>query len=305
MVLFYRPEGRVQAEIIGASETVISGTVPEGLAGRLVFSPPVLYAVTVTVDGEQSNSVGYQVRSSTPRLDVLPSSATVLLTPGSGKDTFVIGGGFPPYKLRPLSERDQQVAVAELQETVITVRGLKPGEIELVVVDSLDPPTTDTAIVNVRAPVFSPTFDIIPHTLLAGSAPGFTIKVRQIGEQMRLLRSEFRLEKVSTDFSSLEDGGILGIGKQTVRSTPDFHYLQVSTIDAEEGLSFDVQRVVEGSVTVSAQGALAEGSAVMTLDQVPAPPPEGVVGTSFETEIVLSDQVIRLPKMSAARPLMS
>ncbi len=305
MVLFYRPEGRVQAEIIGASETVISGTVPEGLAGRLVFSPPVLYAVTVTVDGEQSNSVGYQVRSSTPRLDVLPSSATVLLTPGSGKDTFVIGGGFPPYKLRPLSERDQQVAVAELQETVITVRGLKPGEIELVVVDSLDPPTTDTAIVNVRAPVFSPTFDIIPHTLLAGSAPGFTIKVRQIGEQMRLLRSEFRLEKVSTDFSSLEDGGILGIGKQTVGSTPDFHYLQVSTIDAEEGLSFDVQRVVEGSVTVSAQGALAEGSAVMTLDQVPAPPPEGVVGTSFETEIVLSDQVIRLPKMSAARPLMS
>ena len=297
MVVFYRPEARVQAELISASETVINGTVPEGLAGRLVFSPPVLYAVSVTVDGEQSNSVGYQVRSSTPRLDVLPSSATVLLTPGSGKETFVIGGGFPPYSLRPLTQQGQQVAAAELQENIITVTGLMAGEIELVVVDSLDPPTTDTAIVKVREPAFRPTFEITPHTLLAGSSPGFTIRVRQIGEHMRLLRSEFRLEKVSPDFSSLEEGGILGIGKQTVGSNPDFHYLQVSTIDATKGLGFDVQRVVDGSVAVSGRGALAEGSAVMTLEQVPEPPPEGVVGTSFETEIVLSDQVIRLPEV--------
>ena len=295
VVLFYRPEGIIQAQVSGASETVIRSTVPEGVGGRLVFSPPVLYAVTVTVAGKQSNSVGYEARSSTPRLDVLPSSATVLLSPGSGEDIFVIGGGIPPYKLRPLSEEDQKTAVAELKDTVIEVTGLKAGSIELEVEDSARSPSTDTVAVNVKEPVFNATFDITPHTLLAGSSPSFNIKMRQAGEHMRLLRSEFRVEKASTDFSSLEEGGILGIAKQTVGLTPEFQYLQVSSLDATEGLSFDVQRVVDGRVAVSAEGTVKKGSAVMTLSQVPEPPPEGIVRLNLETEIVLSDQVIRLP----------
>ncbi len=295
MVLFYRPEAMIQAEVSSASETVIMGTVPESLGGRLVFSPPVLYAVTVTVDGEQSNSVGYEVRSSAPTLEVLPSSATVLLSPGSGEDVFLVAGGIPPYRLRPLSAQDQRIAVAELKDTFIEVIGLKEGSIELEVEDSANFPTTETVTVNVKEPVFNAVFDITPHTLLAGSSPAFTIKIRQAGEHMRLLRSEFRVEKASTDFSSLEEGGILGIQKQSGGLTPEFHYLQVSSIDATEGLSFHVQRVVDGSLAVSAEGSLGKGSAVMTLRPVPEPPAEGVVRSNMETEIVLSDQVIRLP----------
>ena len=219
----------------------------------------------------------------------------MLLSPGSGEDVFLVGGGIPPYRLRPLSAQDQQIAVAELKDTFIEVTGLKEGSIELEVEDSANFPTMETVTVNVKEPVFNAVFDITPHTLLAGSSPAFAIKIRQAGEHMRLLRSEFRVEKASTDFSSLEEGGILGIQKQSVGLTPEFHYLQVSSIDATEGLSFHVQRVVDGSLAVSAEGSLGKGSAVMTLRPVPEPPAEGVVRSNMETEIVLSDQVIRLP----------
>ncbi len=288
LVLFYRPEAMIQAQVSSASESVIQGVIPEDLTSRL-------YAVSVTVDEDQSNSVGYRVLSSAPRLDVLPSSATLLLPPGSGEDVYVIGGGTPPYKLTPLSEQDQEVAVAELDGNVIEVRGLKAGRVRLDLEDSAEPPATDTATVNVREPLFSPNFNITPHTLLAGSVPGFTISVNQFSNHMRLLHSEFRIEKVSTDFSSLEEGGILGIGKQVVSGTPDFQYLQVTSINSAENLSFDVLRSIDSRVGLGAQGTLAKGSAVMTLGQIPEPPEEGVVRGSFVSETILNDQVIGLP----------
>ena len=75
-------------------------TVPEGVA----FRP---YAVTAVADGEESNVVGFEIRSGTLRLDTLPSSANLLLPLGTRKELLAVAGGTLPYKLLPLNEDDQ------------------------------------------------------------------------------------------------------------------------------------------------------------------------------------------------------
>ena len=188
-VLFFRPDSNLQAAVSSATEDAIVAIVPEDAE----FRP---YAVAVMVGGEESNAVGFEIGGSAPRLDILPSSSNLLLPPGTGKELLAIGGGIPPYKLLPLSEDDLLDATVELKGAVIEVTGLRSGSIRIDVEDSAETPAKDLATVNLREPRFEPEFQILPHTLLAGSTPGFTIELRQISRDMRLVQTEIEFDKI-------------------------------------------------------------------------------------------------------------
>ncbi len=196
-ILFSRSGQILQATLTNASETVLQGTVPEGAESDL-------YRVTVTVGGIESNGGGFQVRSTPPRLELFPSSSTILMPPGSGRETLVIGGGTPPYVLKPLAEGDEGLVQVELKGSVIEVTGLEFGAATLEIEDSAGTPATDQATVVVREPHFNPTFEVVPHTLLAGASPGFSFLIHQQGGQMRVLEASIGVDKGSLDLESLD-----------------------------------------------------------------------------------------------------
>ena len=288
-VLFSRPDITLEAPITSATQDAIVATVPEAAISRP-------YAVSVMVGDEESNAAGYDVRGGTPTLDIRPSTANLLLPPGTGKELLAVGGGTPPYKLLPLSEEDQMEAEVELNGNVIEVTGLRPGSIRVEIEDSAETPRTDRATVNLREPRFEPTFQILPHTLLAGSKPGFTIELRETANDMRVVQTKIEFDRIELLLDDLAENDTLGLSTEFTSSVNSFRLLKVSDIDDSAVMHFDVIRGIENRTEVTARGELRTGSTILTLDKVPEPAPEALTSRSFQTRMVLKDGLFQLPQ---------
>ncbi len=289
-ILFSRSGEILQATLIAASETALRGTVPEGAESDL-------YRVTVTVGGIESNGGGFQVRTTPPRLELLPSSSTILMPPGSGRETLVIGGGTPPYVLKPLPEGDESILQAELKDSVIEVTGLELGVTTLEVEDSSETPATDQASVVVREPHFNPTFEVVPHSLLAGASPGFSFLIHHEANQIQVFEGSIGLDKGSLDLESLQPGSTVALANNIVFRTPrDFQAFNVSEVISPGKVLFEAAKVEEGTFEITAEGSLESGSALLTLRHLPTPPPESLGQVTSDQQILLDHQLIQLPQ---------
>ena len=289
--IFFSRSGEIlQANLSDASETSLRGTVPESADFDL-------YRVTVTVGGIESNGGGFQVASRTPRLELFPSTSTVLMPPGSGRETLVIGGGTPPYLLKPPAEGDEGIVQAELKDSVIEVTGLELGVVTLEVEDSAETPATDQASVVVRQPFFGPSFEVVPHTLLAGASPGFSFLIRQQSSNMQVLEASIEVDKATPDLESLEPGSTLALGKNIVFHTPrDFQAFNVSEVISPDKVLFETAVVEGGTFEITGEGSIESGSTLLTLRQLPTPPSESLLRVSSEQEILLDHLLVQLPQ---------
>ena len=301
LVLFSRLDQTQAGEVIGATSNSLVVRVPEDLGSQV-------YRVTVGVLGLMSNGVGFQVKDFTAGLvplELFPEDSTLLLPPGSGKETLVVGGGTPPYKLKPLAEEDQAILQASLQGTVIDLTGLVPGAATVKVEDSGDPPATKDSVILVIEPRFRPNFNVLPHNLLAGSKPGFTIVVHHNVLDMRLVRTEVRMDKIEPDFAQLSEGQLMGVGRLiAVNKARDFQALSITEVLSPTKVAFEGRSTQDvaipgqddaaGSI-LQARGTLEAGSTVLALADFPQPPQEAVVETTFDQEIILGDGALQLP----------
>ena len=232
-----------------------------------------------------------------PRLELIPSSSSVLLPPGSGKETLVIGGGTPPYFLKPLEETEQEILQAELDGSVIEVTGFKVGGVRLMVEDSALIPAADSSAVTVRETHFEPSFDIIPHTLLAGSTPGFTVILRHFSNHLRPVKTELRFDNVQTDFSLISEGSALGLGRQIFIGLPrEFQALIATDVSSPDRIAFEGFNVIDDELVLQVRGFLESGSAVISMESAFPTPPESLFPISSTQEIILGDRMFRLPQ---------
>lgn len=292
-VIFSRPDASdVVAQVSSAAEDNLTAVVPAGLQNKT-------YIVTVKVGGKTTNPAPYEVSSTAASLVIVPSSATLLMPPGNGKEFLLIGGGVPPYKLAPLSAQDQPKARVELKGNVLEITGLDPGtfanDVSITVTDSASPAASARATARVQVPRFDPTISLDFATLLAGSSPPLTVNTGYSFGDMRFLDVKIRFEKVKADLSSLKPGDILGLANAD--SGTDFQVLQVTSADSPSKVSFEVRRDNDGLPETVGQGVFEAGasdSATLTLSDFPLPSPEAVWGTSTDVAIQLADGLLRL-----------
>ncbi|RPI21631.1 MAG: choice-of-anchor D domain-containing protein [Acidobacteria bacterium] len=289
LVSFVKKETKTPAVTVSANETTIVCRVPAGLqAGE--------YGIMVTVLGKESNDIAFTVSTGASALDIVPTSATLLMPPGTGKEYLVIGGGKPPYKLKPLRTEYQPYAKAELKGTVIEVTGLSLGtppnarDVMVEIEDSASPVATDSVNVRVQAPVFEPDFDCDFPSLLAGSSPAFTFRVYDHYGQMRIERTRLKFENVGTNLPLLQPGLDLGVS-DVERST--FNWFVVSRVKSAALVEFEAQRTVEGSQQVSGIGTIVPG--IVTMWNRPVPYQESVVNSGVTLSGILRDGLFTLP----------
>ncbi len=290
-VSFFVPGSEVQATLVSASETTIVGTVPATLSAKV-------YGVTVTVNQKTSNAVSYQVTTTPAGLTIYPSNSVLLLPPGSGKEYLVLGGGTPPYKLRPLAAEYQTAASAELKGNVVEVTGLDSGpnakDVRIEVEDSAATPSVVSSTVRVQRPSFDPGFDISWPTLLAGSSPGFRIRVSTTTGEMRLRTLRIKLHGLAEDLSTVSEGYVLALAQQE----DDYHILEVTSKSSSTALSYEGIRRTDTSIETIAEGeiqTLPSGWPVITLRDYPAPVAEAVNRSGSNYQILCRDQLFRLP----------
>jgi len=113
-VTFHNPDPVSQAQVTSAAENGLEVVVPSGLENTL-------HAVTVEVDELESNAGTFEITDTVEALGISPSLVNILLPPGTGKEVLVVGGGTPPYKLKPLSSAAVEAAEISLQGSVITL----------------------------------------------------------------------------------------------------------------------------------------------------------------------------------------
>lgn len=294
------------ATVTSASSTALTGTAPATLQNGSIYS------VTVAVNGIKTNAVSYEANSAAAQLVVRPSSPTLLMPPGTAKEYLVIGGGTPPYKLQPLSTDDQAKATVELKGNVVEVTGLSTGKfdatsIDIQVQDSAPRAATAGASVRIQKPIFSPTFDVVPHNLLPGSLPGFTLKIGTSYSEMKIERlkikiqgvdGDFSLIKANTTFALTDSEGTYGVMQATEVSASKVNFVTKT----RQALTLADDTGGRESIITSATGSLEKNSDGVTLTQLqqPVPPPEAVYNGGLDTEIYLADHVIQLPSQTGA-----
>lgn len=171
--------------------------------------------------------------------------------------------------------------------------------------DSGDPPATKDSVILVIEPRFRPNFNVLPHNLLAGSKPGFTIVVHHNVLDMRLVRTEVRMDKIEPDFAQLSEGQLMGVGRLiAVNKARDFQALSITEVLSPTKVAFEGRSTQDvaipgqddaaGSI-LQARGTLEAGSTVLALEDFPQPPQEAVVETTFDQEIILGDGALQLP----------
>ncbi|HEY3132029.1 MAG TPA: IPT/TIG domain-containing protein [Acidobacteriota bacterium] len=288
------------AQVLSGNTNSIVATVPAGLtAGKK-------YSVTVTANGQQSNPIAFEITTTASALEIKPSgSVFLLLPPGSGKKNLVVGGGTPPYKLKPLSTTDQATARAELKGNIVEITGIDTGkpvaDISIEVSDSATSPATQRIFVRVQKPIFDPKFDILPHNLLAGSAPGLSFKVSTSYGEMTVAKTKVMLDSVSGDFTNLKQGYRIGY----VDADGTYGFVQVGNVRSLSQL--DTQLFMKGPLTfddvvkgrqtlaVAATGSLIGATNSVTFTQVVEPLPESVIISGTDSETTLFDSIVRLP----------
>lgn len=286
--------------VTGATATTLTATAPAGLQNGKVYS------VTATVNGKATNFVGFKADTEAVFLQLYPAANTLLMPPGSGKEVFVIGGGRPPYSLKALSSDDQKKVRLELKGSLVEVTGLDAGRfgadsVSVEVQDSATPPSSARGSVRLQVPTFAPNFDVTPHNLLAGSDPGFTIKVGTSYPEMATERLKIRIDRAAADFSALRTEDVIGL----TDAEGDFGIVQVES--ASDRLAFSMAHNVPQSQAdlqagrkfreVFASGSIRSDSSGITLIDSPDPPPvpESIVGSGASSDIILGGGMIRLP----------
>ena len=210
-VLFERPGQMGIGTVTEAGSNYLMLTVPTNL---LTASTGLFYRVTVTTSQGTGNGVGCKIYSLPAGFDTFqlrPSQAYIIQAPGTGTETLVAGGGIPPYRLVPQSSNDSSRILAQLNGPVLTVTAatnVSYATIDVSVEDSSVPPQRAASFVVLQAFNFTPTLTTAFHTLLAGTAPGFTITAEFNSLQPEQL--EMRLQNAQIDLSQLRPGAILG-----------------------------------------------------------------------------------------------
>ena len=280
----------VEAQVTAASSHLIFGRIPEDVELRV-------FGVLVRVNGLESNDVAFKVKAGQPELEVKPSTATVLLPPGTGKGTIVIGGGTPPYVLGPLTW-ELDFLQPRLKGNIIDITGLAFRDVRLDVTDSSQPPQTVPAFVSVLEPRFFPTLTIIPHTLLAGTSPGYTIILRHGTDDMIPSRTEVTFGEHEVNLSRLTAGSTLGLGAVLLSGSlpQDFEAFFVTDDSSPDQVLFEAssnRNLTSGTIGM---GSLQRTPPVLTLESTPEPPPESVVSRSLVQEILLDHGIFQLPQ---------
>ncbi len=285
------PNREFEVPVTGASSHLIFGRIPEEIE-------PQLFGVAVRVNGLESNDVAFEVKAGQPELELKPSDATILLPPGTGKGTVVIGGGTPPYMVGPLETWELDSLQPRLKGNTIEITGLAFGNVRLDVTDSSQPPQTVPAFVSVLEPRFFPTLTVIPHTLLAGTSPGYTIILRHGTDDMTPSRTEITFGKHEASFSRLTAGSALGLGAVLVfGSLPqDFEAFFVTDDSSPDQVLFEASSNRDLTSVTIGMGSLQRTPPVLTLEGTPGPPPESVVTTSVVQEILLDHGIFQLPQ---------
>ena len=237
----------------------------------------------------------FDVTTSAATLELRPGSCTLLMPPGSGKEYLVIGGGTPPYKLKPLDASMQAFARVELKGTVVEVTGLSAGtsgvsDVTVVVEDSAASPATDSASVRVQTPRFAPQFDVIPHNLLPGSSPGFTLRFNTNYGDMRMAKVRVKIEKAETNFAKIAEKKLIALGTE---DDTDFNAVEFTTLETPSKASLEILRHWEEGLEKIGTGFCEPGG--MVLYDYPYPGPESVVASGTEGEFFVSDELYRLP----------
>lgn len=301
-IQFELPTGNLTAQVTSASETSLTGIVPNEVEADPIGTWQRVYRVTVTTDQGTSNGVGFGASEYDARLTLHPSwpfAAYVLLAPGSGTKTLVCGGGTPPYRLLPLDASVQNVAKVELIGAVIHVTGIAPGKLEIAVKDSSNPPLeTEPSEVFVQAPAYRPPIDMRFNTLLAGAAPGFAIKSENRAGDMSTEQIEIRMENVEIDLSALSpyQGYIFGVWDVDAEVWGISSYQHFEVTDANDAQAlFDLVSFETGGADIVANGTVTRDPPTLTLKMLDQN--EGRVAQfSYDRDLIFFDRIIRLPQ---------
>ncbi len=290
-VVLADPNRENEVQVTGAASHLIFGRIPEGIEARP-------FGVAVRVNGLESNRVGFEVKAGQPELELKPSDATILLPPGSGKGTIVIGGGTPPYLLEPLETSDLNSLQPRLKGSTIELEGLAFGDVRLDVTDSSQPPQMVPAFVSVLEPRFFPTITVIPHTLLAGTSPGYTIILQHGTDDMAPSRTEVTFGKHEVDLSRLTSGSALGLGAVLLfGSLPrDFEAFLVTDDSSPDQVLLEANSNRDLTSVTIGTGSLQRTPPVLTLQATPEPRPESVISSSLVQDILLDHGIFQLPQ---------
>src|SRR5262249_13636028 len=139
---------------------------------------------------------------------------------------------------------------------------------------------------------FAPPLTTAFHTLLAGTAPGFTMTAEFYGLQPEQM--ELRLQNAQIDLSQLQPGSLLGLVKLYYSSSIyGFQQLIVKEVGVGR-VAFELLALEEGDGETGSTGELIQAppTVVMNiLDQIPA----SIMPTTVDEEIIFSDGIFRLP----------
>jgi hypothetical protein len=271
-------------------------TAPMDLLVPPAGGSAIVYRVTVTTSKGTSNGVGCTVSSTTFKtFQMRPTQSNILQTPGTGKEWLAVGGGVPPYHLKPLTAFELSRVVATLNGPVLEVSavpGVSFASITVRVEDSSVPPVVASSAVTVQLPNFAPEFSATFHTLRAGTAPGLTVTARL--SSLQLEHFELRLQNAQFDLAGLEPGSVIGLLKQFYTNTIyGFQHLTVTEVSAERA-KFDVISLADGGMTAVAHGELTANPPAIVI-HIPNQIAESLMPTTVDEEFVFSDNIVRLP----------
>lgn len=293
-IQFELPNGILTAQVTSATDTAITGIVPDGVEPSPIPNAERYYRVTVTTDAGTSNGVGFRPFNWPSRLDLRPDTSTLLLSPGSGKEVLVIGGGTPPYTLMPLDASQQTVLTAVLKGNVVELTGTASANVDIVIQDSANPPATDTSTVYLRDIAFFPTMEVSFYTLLAGSAPSLVIESEVLSGTIMTAQTVIQIENADLDLSALRPGSILGLIEfGRYGSIDGYRHLGVTDVNDTQA-DFDLISLEDGGMDILGYGAITRDPPALAL-HVAGLGPEALVPRSAEQKLMLSDQLLRLP----------
>jgi hypothetical protein len=306
-VTFALPGQSWTAPVTAASTNFVVATVPTNLLASSTGTG-TLYRVTATTSQGTGNGVGCAVlqctQYCTTAFSLRPSQVYVVQPPGSGKQTLVVGGGVPPYHLVPQSTNDLATAVASLDGPVLTVTAqtnIPLGAVTVAVTDSSSTnfPQQASSYVTILTVPFSPGLGATFHTLLGGSAPGWTMYLTNSESSegnLQLARVELQLQNLGIDVSALQPGQDIGLLKFFAPDTGSIYgFQQLSVTEVVPGRAkFDVIALAGGGVQTTAQGELIENPPAVVINVMNFPA-ASLVPQPLADELIFADGIFRLP----------
>jgi len=277
---------------------------------NLVTDPrniPVEYRVSVKTAQGQGNGVAATILNSINMFSIRPDFPYIAQPPGSGKQTLVIGGGTPPYKLIPLNTNDAKNAIVTLNGPLVEVTAatnVKFGAVNVVVQDSSTPfPNQDSSYVSILTIPYQPKFTSEFHTLLAGTEPGANLSAilsEFSNGNFFTEKLELELRNLQLDLSHFHQGDIVGLLQFYDPGGPYYYTFQHMMITevAVGKASFDIISVDDGPAVVG-QGEFIENPPTLVVDVLNLPP-AALVSQPLTLKVVLQDQIFRLPATSGA-----